>query len=192
MRRIIQKLNKGDIITADLLRGLAEVAQKTDNRPISTGGPGVDFGNFSAALPYVPKSMCVVRMLSDAVPAQLAEANTVVSQGYGGISDLPGNGNAVVQIWDDSMGAWTDNMDVEITVTPMGNLPVLEGDILRVWFDEIAQCWFPALTTEVAVVRISNNVPNGAGLMEGFIQVLDPLALTYSDGESCWVKDANS
>lgn len=191
MRKLIPKPNPGDPIRAALFQDIAEITQKVDNRSIGTAGPGLDLSNMASQVPATTRVTAVVRMKQDAVPETLPEANTILAQTYGGLGDLVGDLNAVVQVWDNSVGAWADVMDREIQVTPLAGLPLLNNDILVVWYDPQAQRWFPTFSQEVALVRISNNVPNGNGLMQGFIQVFNNVTLTYSDGEAVWVLSAN-
>jgi hypothetical protein len=127
---------RGDVISADFLARLAELASKADDTAARGNSGGISTTSFSRSAPNAQVDQLFVKMIRDAY--ELTDPN---------FSDPtlnpPDEENAVVLEFDDGIGDWVDLGGRRANVIPFEGIIPKSGDELWVRWNETIGGWVP-------------------------------------------------
>lgn len=199
MKTKVAKVNRGQIIRASWLTKVAKLTTRHDSAVNANTSGSVHTASIAGTRGFPTQRLLMVRMLRDLIPA----FNSVGSQQLSHASqelELRSGENAEVLSWDAGDNDFRPNNGKTVYVYAAYSLPVAAGTRLLVRFDYEVSAYVPTSQPETEMVRVTNNVPNANGLLEGVIQRWNDQTLLWEDALDpltglaifCWVVDANA
>jgi hypothetical protein len=146
----------------------------------------------------------LVRMLEDVYPIISQEYQTVLSSWNAGVSSATAGvftpadriikPNARRQLYLHETGDFVDDPNNDdIVVQTYGTLPLIQNDLVEVWYHEPSDCHLPAAFRLAGAVRIPTpGVLNAAGFQDGYLQLYQADQNILVDGPLVHVVDLNS
>lgn len=181
MKRKVPPIKDYAPIRAGWLRRLGRMANSADNAVPGNRVVGVNLSSFKAERPFFARRQLLVRMIVDAVPESLKEAdqNFARTLADDALGNSPGEHNALAQIWDDGPQQWVDDPGRPVFVQTI-DLPLRQGTVLVV-IETSPGRFAPARVRDTELVRQITTAPDDDGLYLGFVQGFDSDLLEFFD-----------
>lgn len=162
------------------------VASQNGNRA-AVAGPGGGYGalyeDFQGTSPTLPLRVLMVRATRDILPDTYNEQTELeVDNNF--------NFNAIRQVWDEEKEDWHDVEGDEITIVT-SYLPVLEDDIIPVYYNTASRRWAPLEQRVQEMVEVVSTTKNSDGFYDGYITDWNNEDRQWERRRLCHVLDAN-
>lgn len=168
-----------------LARDLNISAQNSNRSAVAGpgGGYGALYEDFQGVSPVNPLRILMVRATRDILPDTYDEqASLEIKNQF--------NFNAVRQVWDEEKEDWYDVEGDELNVVA-SYLPVLEGDIIPVYYNTASRRWAPLEQRVQEMVEVISSNKNTDGFYDGYITDWNNEEKQWERRRLCHVLDAN-